>query len=69
MNKARFVQLGFLAFGLVLVSFFVRGFSSLVVARTTAIALAAPFIFAAAALVIYLFVWGLLDLTGIRSVE
>lgn len=69
MDRGRFVQLGVIAFGLILASFLVRGISGLILPRTVAIALAAPIIFVAAAIFLYLFAWGLLDITGIRSVE
>lgn len=69
MNRHRFVQLAVLAFGLVLLSFVVRGTTRLVASYETAVFVSAPILFAAAALVLYLFVRGLLDVSGIRRLD
>lgn len=69
MDRSRFVELALLAFGLIVVSFLVRGTSRLVVGYETAVVLSAPFLLAAVALVAYLVARGALDLAGIRPIE
>ncbi|WP_435074070.1 hypothetical protein [Halorubrum sp. HHNYT27] len=69
MNKSRFVGLALLAFGLVFVSFVVRGTTRLVAPYEFAVALSAPILFAAAALLAVLVVLATLDVTGIRRLE
>lgn len=69
MDRSRFVQLAALAFGLVLVSFVVRGTSRLLVGYEMAVYLSAPFLLVAALLVSVLFVRGLLDLIGLRPMD
>ncbi|WP_418281504.1 hypothetical protein [Halorubrum sp. DTA98] len=69
MNRSRFVQLALVAFGLVFVSFLVRGTTRLVAPYDVAVAVSAPILFTAAALVAGLFVLAVLDVTGIRPME
>ncbi|WP_058367013.1 hypothetical protein [Haloparvum sedimenti] len=69
MDRERFVKLAALAFGLVLLSFLIRGTTRLVVGYETAVLLSAPVLFAAAALLAGLFVRGLLDLVGVWPLE
>lgn len=69
MDRNRFVRLGLLAFGLILASFLVTGTTRLFLPVRYARLLASPAVFGAAALLAYLFVWGILDVTGIRSIE
>ena len=69
MNRARFVQLALLAFGLVFASFLVRGTTRLFAPYELAVVLSAPLLFAAAALLVVLVVLASLDLVGIRSLE
>jgi hypothetical protein len=69
MDRSRFVALAFGAFGLVFVSFLLRGTTRLVAPYGVAVAVSAPLLFAAAALMVALVVLGLLDATGIRRLE
>ncbi|MFO8113742.1 MAG: hypothetical protein R6U01_00035 [Halorubrum sp.] len=69
MNKSRFVGLVLLAFGLVFLSFVVRGTTRLVASYELAVALSAPILFAAAGLLAVLVVLATLDVTGIRPLE
>ena len=66
MDRSRFVALAFGAFGLVFVSFLLRGTTRLVAPYEVAVAVSAPVLFAAAALLAALVVLALLDVTGIR---
>ena len=69
MNRSKFVGLALIAFGLVFVSFVVRGTTRLVAPYEFAVALSAPILFAAAALLAALVVLAALDVTGIRRLE
>lgn len=69
MNRSRFVGLALAAFGLVFLSFVVRGTTRLVASYELAVALSAPILFAAAALLIGLVALATLDVTGIRRLE
>ncbi|WP_128903930.1 hypothetical protein [Halorubrum amylolyticum] len=69
MNRSRFVGLALAAFGLVFVSFVVRGTTRLVAPYEVAVALSAPILFAAAALLVGLVAIATLDVTGIRPLE
>lgn len=69
MDRNRFVLLAIVAFGLILASFLIRGTTRIFLPYTTSLNLVAPIVFAAFAIILYLFVWGLLDLLGIRSIE
>lgn len=66
MDRSRFVSLAFAAFGLVFVSFLLRGTTRLVAPYEVAVAVSAPVLFAAAALLAALLVLAVLDVTGIR---
>ncbi|QCJ46446.1 hypothetical protein [Haloprofundus sp. MHR1] len=69
MNRDRFVQLSFLAFGLILVSFVVMGTSRIFLPYGVARLLAAPTFFAAFGLVVYLFVRAALSFFGVVPIE
>lgn len=69
MKKSRFVGLALVAFGLVFASFVVRGTTRLVASYELAVALSAPILFAAAALLAALVALAALDVTGIRPLE
>ncbi len=69
MNRSRFVGLALAAFGLVFLSFVVRGTTRLVASYEVAVALSAPILFAAAALLVWLVALATLDVTGIRPLE
>ena len=66
MDRSRFVSLAVAAFGLVFISFLIRGTTRLVAPYEVAVAASAPVLFAAAALLAALLVLALLDVTGIR---
>ena len=66
MDRSRFVALAVAAFGLVFVSFLLRGTTRLVAPYEVAVAVSAPVLFAAAALLAALLVLTVLDVTGIR---
>ncbi|ELZ46892.1 hypothetical protein C463_03287 [Halorubrum californiense DSM 19288] len=66
MDRSRFVALAVGAFGLVFVSFLLRGLTRLVAPYEVAVAVSAPVLFAAAALLAVLVGLALLDVTGIR---
>ena len=66
MDRSRYVSLAFAAFGLVFVSFLIRGTTRLVAPYEIAVAASAPVLFAAAALLVALLVLAVLDVTGIR---
>jgi hypothetical protein len=68
-NRSRFVGLALAAFGLVFLSFVVRGTTRLVAPYEVAVALSAPILFAAAALLVALVALATLDVTGIRPLE
>lgn len=69
MRQNTFVKLSALAFGLVLLSFIIRGFSSLVVARETATLLSAPTMLVAGGLILVLTAQSILAVSGIRPLE
>lgn len=69
MDQQEFVRLAFVAIGLVVLSFFVRGFGQLLVGRGVAEYLQAPFAFVGFGLVVYLFVRATLDYVGVWEVE
>jgi len=68
-NRSRFVGLALAAFGIVFLSFVVRGTTRLVAPYEVAVALSAPILFAAAALLVGLVALATLDATGIRPLE
>ncbi|SMO57547.1 hypothetical protein [Halorubrum cibi] len=69
MDRARFVRLAFLAFALGIAAFVVRGTTRLLAPYGVAVALSAPLLFAAAAILAGLVMVAALDVTGIRPVE
>ena len=69
MDRSRFVALAVGAFGLVFLSFLLRGTTRLVAPYEVAVAVSAPVLFAAAALLAALVVLAVLDATGIRPLE
>jgi hypothetical protein len=69
MNRSRFVGLALFAFGLVFLSFVVRGTTRLLAPYEVAVALSAPILFAAAGLLAVLVVLATLDVAGIRRLE
>lgn len=69
MRRATFGKLALFAFGLILASFVVMGFSRIVLPYRTARLLAAPTITAGAVLVAYLFVESVLVYVGVRKLE
>ncbi len=69
MKQTTFVQLSLLAFGLVLLSFLVRGFSQLVVTSETAAMLSAPTMLLGGGLIVFLTVRSVLAVAGIRPLQ
>ncbi len=69
MKRATFVKLSALAFGLVLVSFLIRGFSGLVLTSETAALLSAPTMLAGGALVVFLTLRSVLAVSGLRPLQ
>ncbi|WP_436343677.1 hypothetical protein [Natronorubrum sp. FCH18a] len=69
MDREGFVKLAVIGIGLVVLSFFVRGFSQLALGRDVAELLQAPFAVAGFCIVVYLFIRATLDLVGIWEVE
>jgi|AntDeeMetagen681_2_1112603.scaffolds.fasta_scaffold22774_2 hypothetical protein len=68
MHRSGFVKLSVLAFGLILVSFVILGFSRLLIPYRTARVLAAPTTLLAASLVCYLFVRAALSKLGVAEI-
>jgi hypothetical protein len=69
MNRSRFVGLALFAFGLVFLSFIIRGTTRLLASYELAVALSAPILFAAAGLLAVLVVLATLDVIGVRQLE
>ena len=69
MDRSGFVKLSIIAFGLVIVSFVVRGLSRIVLEVEVANLLQAPFALVGFGLLVYLFVRATLDAVGIWEVE
>lgn len=69
MDREGFVKLSVVGIGLVILSFFVRGFSQLVVGREVADVLQAPVLLLGFGIIVYLFVRAVLDALGIWEVE
>ncbi|TKX69649.1 hypothetical protein [Halorubrum sp. SP9] len=69
MDRSRFVALAFAAFGLVFLSFLLRGVARLVAPYGVAVAVSAPVLVAAAGLLAALVGLALLDVTGISPLE
>lgn len=69
MNRTDFVKRSALAFGLILLSFVILGFSRIVLPYRTARLLSAPTTALAAVLVAYLFVRAVLSWLGVWRIE
>ncbi|QLG47751.1 hypothetical protein [Natrinema halophilum] len=69
MDRSGFVRLSLIAFGLVVVSFVVRGLSRIVFEVELANLLQAPFAVVGFGLLVYLFVRATLDAVGIWEVK
>jgi hypothetical protein len=69
MKQSRFVQLAFLAFGLILLSFVTRGVTRLVLGYAVAAYVSAPLFALAGLLVVGLLLRGLLDVTGLVPLD
>ncbi|MGQ3413941.1 hypothetical protein ACT4ML_17070 [Natrinema sp. LN54] len=69
MDRSGFVKLAVIAFALVIVSFFVRGVSRIVLETETAELLQAPLALIGFGLLVYLFIRATLDAVGIWTVE
>lgn len=69
MNREGFVKLAVVGIGLVILSFFIRGFSQLIFGRGVAELLQAPFAIVGFLLIVYLFIRATLDAVGIWDVE
>ena len=69
MDRSGFVKLAVVGIGLVVLSFFVRGFGQLALGRDVAELMQAPFAIAGFCIVVYLFVRATLDAVGIWEVE
>lgn len=69
MDRSGFVKLAIIAFTVVIVSFFVRGFGQLLLGRDTAELLQAPIAVVGFGLLVYLFLRATLDAVGIWEVE
>lgn len=68
-KRTTFVTLGALSFGLIVLTFVVRGSTRLVVGDRTAMMLSAPIGLTALSLVVGLFVVALLSVTGVRPLD
>ncbi|CAI49531.1 uncharacterized protein NP_2880A [Natronomonas pharaonis DSM 2160] len=66
MHQNTFVKLSALAFGLVLVSFIVRGFGGFLVGGETATLISAPPMLVGAGLIVFLTLRSVLAVSGIR---
>lgn len=69
MKRTTFVKLSALAFGLVIVSFLIRGLSRFVVTGETAALLSAPTMLAGAGLVVFLTLRSALAVSGLRPLR
>jgi hypothetical protein len=69
MRQSTFVRLGLLSFGLVLLTFLIRGSTRLFLGDRVAMLLSAPVGLVALALLVSLFLIALLAVTGIRPME
>ncbi len=69
MDQQGFVNIAIVALGLVILSFFLRGFGQLIVGRGVAEYLQAPFALLGFGLVVYLFVRATLDWLGVWRIE
>ena len=69
MDRSGFVKLAVVGIGLVIASFFVRGFGQLLFGRPVAETLQAPIITIGFGVLVYLFVRATLDAVGVWEVE
>ncbi|ELZ16666.1 MULTISPECIES: hypothetical protein [Haloterrigena] len=69
MDRSGFVKLAVVGIGLVVLSFFVRGFGQLALGHDVAEMLQAPFAVVGFLIVVYLFVRATLDAVGVWTVE
>ena len=69
MNREGFVRLAVVGIGLVILSFFVRGFSQLALGRDVAEMLQAPIAVLGFVIIVYLFVRATLDYVGVWEIE
>ncbi len=69
MHQSRFVELSLLCFGLVLLTFLVRGTTRIFLGDRLAVLLVAPLGLAALALIAVLLVVSILAATGLRPLE
>ncbi len=69
MNRDDFVALALVAIGLVILSFFVRGFTQLLVGQGTAQLAQAPLVLAGFGLLVYLFVRATLSKLGVWEIH
>lgn len=69
MKQSTFVEYGLLSFGLVLLTFVIRGSTRLVLGDRTAALLSAPIGLSALLVLVVLFVAAVLSVTGIRPLE
>lgn len=69
MDREGFVKLALVAIGLIVCSFFLRGFGQLLVGRDVAETVQAPFLAIGFSLVVYLFVRATLDRIGLWPID
>lgn len=69
MKQSTFVTLGLLAFGLILLTFVIRGTTRLILGDRVAALLSAPVGIAAGGLLLGLFVLAILAVTGIKPMD
>lgn len=69
MDREGFVKLAVIGIGLVILSFFVRGFGQLALGRGIAEMLQAPFALVGFCIIVYLFIRATLDAVGVWEVE
>ena len=69
LKQATVANLGMLVFGLVFVSFAIRGFGQLLVGRQAAMVVAGPVAVLAAGVLLFVIVFWTLSLVGITEIE
>lgn len=69
MDQEGFVKLAFIAVGVIVLSFFLRGFGQLLVGHDVAETVQAPFAVIGFTLVVYLFVRATLDWIGLWPID
>ena len=69
MKRSTFLSLALVSFGLVLLTFMIRGTTRLVIGDRISLFLTVPIGLLALGLVLILFVLAVLDVSGIRSLE